>query len=135
MRTCVLAVFLAAVSVLSVADQMRDVRPTTPHVVKRPSQERLDQIRRSLMAQIAVRDDGEGVRAPTGAEAAALSGVASEKVQTVALPGGGVAMLTNGAQLSMVVASRSEDGTVRVTHGAMPATTSGDGAKGGSHAR
>ena len=134
MRNCVLAVFLAAVPVLSVADQMRDVRPTTPHVVKRPSQERLDQIRRSLMAQIAVRD-AEGIRAPTGAEAAALSGVASEEVQTVALPGGGVALLTSGAQLSMVVASRSEDGTMRITHGAMPATTSGDDAKGGSHVR
>ena len=134
MRNCVLAVFLAAVSMSTVADHLRDVRPTTPHVVKRPSQERLDQIRRSLMAQIAVRD-AEGVRAPTGAEAAALSGVASEMVRTVALRGGGVALMTNGAQLSMVVASRSEDGTVRVTHGAMPAPTSGDGAKGGSHAR
>jgi hypothetical protein len=134
MRNCVLTVLLAALPVLSVADQLRDVRPTTPHVVKRPSQERLDQIRRSLMAQIAVRD-AEGIRAPTGAEAAALSGVASEKVQTVALPGGGVALLTNGAQLSMVVASRSEDGTMRITHGAMPATTSRDDAKGGSHVR
>ena len=134
MRNCVLTVLLAALPVLSVADQLRDVRPTTPHVVKRPSQERLDQIRRSLMAQIAVRD-AEGIRAPTGAEAAALSGVASEKVQTVALPGGGVALLTNGEQLSMVVASRSEDGTMRITHGAMPATTSRDDAKGGSHVR
>ena len=87
------------------------------------------------MAQIVVHDDAEGVRAPTAAEAAALSGAASETVQTVALPGGGIALLTSGAQLSMVVASRSGGDTVQVTHGAMPATTSGDGAKGGSHAR
>jgi hypothetical protein len=128
-------VSVAVVTVLTIADPAVHMRRAMPRQgVVRPSPERSDQIRRSLMAQIAVRD-AEGLRAPTGAEAAALSSVASEDVQTVALPGGGVALLTSGAQLSMVVASRSEDGTMRVTHGAMPATPSGDDAKGGSHVR
>jgi hypothetical protein len=131
----IVVISIAAVTVLTIADPAVHMRRATPRQgVVRPSQERLEQIRRSLMAQIAVRD-AEGIRAPTGAEAAALSGVASEEVQTVALPGGGVALLTSGAQLSMVVASRSEDGSMRITHGATPPTTSGDDAKGGSHVR
>ena len=65
-------VSLAAVTVLTSADPAVLMRRATPRQgVVRPSQERLDQIRRSLMAQIAVRD-AEGMRAPTGAEAAAL---------------------------------------------------------------
>lgn len=87
------------------------------------------------MAQIAVRDEAEGVRAPSAAEAAALTGAAPDDAEVVALASGGVALRVSGAQLSMVVASRSEDGTIRVTHGTMPANASGDRPKGGSHAR
>ena len=135
MRNVVLAVFLAAVPVLTVADQIREGRPASPQVVRRPSQERLDQVRRSLMAQIAVRDEAEGMRAPDAAEAAALTGAAPDGAEVVALPGGGAALMTTGAQLSMVVASRSEGGTIRITHGPTPTDAVGDRAKGGSHAR
>lgn len=137
MRKIVVPVSLAAMAVLSVAYQLIEVRPaTTRQVVSRPSRERLDQIRRSLVAQIAVQDQAEkAMRAPTPEEAAALSGSASEAVQSVTLPGGGVAMRTGSAQLSLVMATRGEDGTIRVSHGAMPGTTSGAVVKGGRHAR
>jgi hypothetical protein len=128
-------VSLAAVTVLTVADPAVHKRPAMSRQgVVRPSQERLDQIRRSLMAQIAVRD-GEGMRAPSGEEAAALSGSTSAAFETVQLPGGGVALKATGAELAMIVATQSQDGTIRVTHGTMPATTSSHDEKGGSHVR
>ena len=87
------------------------------------------------MAQIAVRDEAEGVRAPSAAEAAALTGAPPDDGEVVALQGGGVALRASGAQLSMVVASRNENGTIQISHGAMPANASVDHAEGGGHAR
>ena len=137
MRNIVVAVSVAAVAVLTIAYQVIDVRPaTTRHVVNRPSQERLDQIRRSLVAQIAVQDQAErAMRAPTDVEAAALSNAATETLQSVALPGGGVALRTGSTQLSLVVATRGEDGTIRLAHGDTPVITSVAIVKGGRHAR
>lgn len=137
MRSIVLAVSVAAVAVLTIAYQVIEVRPaTTRHIVNRPSQERLDHIRRSLVAQIAVQDQAEGaMRAPTDVEAAALSNAATETLQSVPLPGGGVALRTGSTQLSLVVATRGEDGTIRLAHEATPATTSVATVKGGRHAR
>jgi hypothetical protein len=121
--------------VLTIADSAVHVQPATPRQgVVRPSQERLDQIRRSLTTQIAVRD-AEGMRAPSGAEAAALSSSTSAAFEPVPLPSGGVALQAAGAELSMIVATRSEDGAIRVTHGPTPAAASGNHAKGGSHVR
>lgn len=136
MRKIILAVSFAAVPVLTVADHAIARRPSTArHAVTRPSQERLDQIRRSLVAQIAVRDVGEGLREPTAAEAAVLSNSAPDISQTISLPNGGVALVSSGAQLSLVMATKGDDGTMRVRHGEMPSTTSGVAAKGGSHVR
>jgi len=137
MRNIVVAVSVAAVAVLTIAYQVIDVRPaTTRHVVNRPSQERLDQIRRSLVAQIAVQDQAErAMRAPTDVEAAALANAATETLQGVALPGCGVALRTGSTQLSLVVATRGEDGTIRLAHEATRATTSVATVKGGRHAR
>ncbi len=137
MRSIVLAVSVAAVAVLTIAYQAIEVRPaTTRPLVNRPSQERLDRIRRSLVAQIAVQDQAErAMRAPTDVEAAALSNAATETLQSVPLPGGGVALRTGAAQLSLVVATRGEDGTIRLAHEATPATTAVATVKGGRHAR
>jgi hypothetical protein len=135
MRQLVLAMSLLTLPVLMTADQHVDAphakaRPTAPRI----SQERLDQIRRSLVAQIAVYDQAEAApRAPSAQEAAALTRSAPEANVSVALPGGGQALLANGTQFSFAVATRSDDGTLRITHGISaeaPLTQTG-----GRHAR
>jgi len=135
MRTLVFAM-IAAVPLCTIADQVIQPRLAVTQIVRRPSHERLDQIRRSLVAQIAVRDEAErAMRAPTTEEAAALAGSASGNEQIVSVAGGGVALRGTGAHMSMLVATRGDDGTVRVAHEAQAATASLASVKGGTHVR
>jgi len=128
MRHLVLAFTLVALPVLTIADQSADGPRQRPHRPVRISAERIEAIRQSLVAQIAVYDQAEGaVRAPSEQEAAALSGPAAQANASMVLPGGGMALKTDAAQLSFAVATLGEDGSVRISHadGARPAQTGG----------
>lgn len=88
-------------------------------IARRFSPERLAAIRARLHAdaQRAVRDTAEqAFREPTAADAAALAGPRGEASATaVALPGGGVALKADVANVEFVKATVGKDGTV-VTH-------------------
>lgn len=142
MRYTVVLVALA-LPVLTVADRSSSrpvpVTPTTsaPTAVVSPrySPEQLQRLRQSLAAQIAVRDDAEGLRSATDQEAAALSAPAAD-LEAVSLPGGGVALRTDASQMSLAVAELADDGRVHVgergLHGAgVPSRTM----KGGAYVR
>jgi hypothetical protein len=83
----------------------------------RYSRQRLDALRRSITAQIAVYDAAEGgVREPTPAEAAALALPITESGTAVQMRDGGMALRQNGSALSLLVATTGKDGGVRVAH-------------------
>lgn len=103
---------------------------TTPQI----SQDKLDRIRKALVAQIAVYDAAEGaMRTPTAEEMSVLALPSADGAQAViALPGGGVALRADGSQASLVKAIRGEDGRITIGHeprakAGMPAATKGDG--------
>lgn len=138
MRYPVILVALA-LPVLTVADRLPS--PTAhPSAAVAPqsspaarySPEQLERLRQSLVAQIAVRDDAEGLRPATDDEAAAIGGAAvPAAAQAVALPGGGVALRTDASQMSLAVAEVGDDGRVQVREGGatVPAV------KGGAYVR
>jgi hypothetical protein len=120
MRKKLLFVALALMPALGLASGQAGIssapRPAHPY-----SQERLDRIRQSLTAQIAVSDQAEAaMRAPTPEEAAALARPSGDSGPVVALPDGGIALRQNGSQLSLAVATVGPDGALTVTHGAAP---------------
>lgn len=137
MRVPVILMALA-LPVLVVADRAPS-RPATavpaPSAAARYSPEQLQRLRQSLVAQIAVRDDAEGVRAATDQEAAAIGGPATSATEVVALPGGGSALRTDGSQLSLAVAELAEDGRVRISERAPNAGAHGPTVTGGAHVR
>jgi len=118
MRTLVLVATLALLPFLSAADHAAAARQAGVNARSlRYSQERLDRIRQTLVAQIAVRDEAEGLmRAPTQQEAAAFALAQDAPPETIALPNGGVALRLDASQISLAVAERSADGNVSVTH-------------------
>jgi hypothetical protein len=132
-------VVLAFIVVLPIAflasDTPSQPLPTTAAQERYPA-ERLNQIRESLAAQIAVFDAAEdAMRAPTPAEAAELALTGESPRETISLPGGGVALRSSPSDLSFVVATVSEDGAVRVAHDRASAGAPNRPAKGGSHVR
>ena len=134
MRRIVLSLAVLALPVLTIADQRVEAPRKQARVAPTISQERLDQIRGALVAQIAVYDQAEAApRAPTPEEAQALARTASAASVAVALPGGGQALPFDGVQMSFAVATRGDDGAVRITH------STGSGVPlaptGGRHAR
>lgn len=137
MMRFVLVAALAALPLLSAADHASAQRPVAAHArAPRYSQEKLDRMRQALSAQIAVRDDAEGaMRAPTAEEAAAFALAPGGASETIALPTGGVALRSDGSQLSLAVARVSADGTVTVTHGAASAAPKASVTKGAAHDR
>lgn len=103
-------------------------RKSTPPAPEAPrySREKLDRIRETLKAQIAVRDAAENaMRQPTPAEAAALTGpaTASSSPAIVAVPGGGQALRGTQAGIEFSVAHRNADGGVSITHRTTPKAT------------
>lgn len=139
MRKVLLVATLATLPMLSAAQQGAPSQPAAPAVATpRLSQEKLDQIRQALAAQIAVRDEAErAMREPTPAEALELVAPATGEGDLVTLPDGGLALKTDGTQLSLAVAAVGADGAVKVTHGGTPlqATTAPKPTKGGGHDR
>lgn len=107
-----------------------------PSAATRYSPEQLQRLRQSLVAQIAVRDDAEGVRAATDQEAAELAAAVPAADQAVvALPGGGIGLRTDGSQWSLAVAEMAEDGRVRLGERAPGSGAHGSTVKGGAHVR
>ena len=117
MRRIVLSLAVLTLPVLTIADQRVEAPRTQARTAPKISQERLDQLRRSLVAQIAVHDQAEAApRVPTPEEAAALTPPASLATVAVALPDGGRALRFDSVQISFAVATREDDGAVRITH-------------------
>ena len=75
------------------------------------------------------------MRAPTVEQAAALANTEPDTFETLSVAGGGVALRSSGAQMSMLVATQGDDGTIRVAHEGAPVTTAGAVAKGGADVR
>jgi len=139
MRHAVILVALA-LPVFTVADRLPSQTAHRPTATVAPlsspaarySPEQLQRLRQSLVAQIAVKDDAEGLRAATDHEAAALGGAAAPATaQAVALPGGGVALRTDASQMSLAVAELADDGRVRVREGG----ASSPAVRGGAYVR
>jgi hypothetical protein len=131
MRQAVILVALA-LPVLTVADRPVARPLSAPAVAARYSPEHLQRLRQSLAAQIAVRDDAEGLRGPTAQEAAGLAlPEPAAAAAVVPLPGGGFALRTDASQMALAVAERADDGTVRVSESANHASV----VKGGAYVR
>jgi hypothetical protein len=86
--------------------------------VPRYSQEQLNRIRQSLVAQVAVRDQAEqAYRVPTAEEAATLAASAPQAAaQILYLADGSVALRADLSQASLAVAEIGEDGIVTIGH-------------------
>jgi hypothetical protein len=120
MRTSTLVIVAATLPLLAAARHAEPPKPqprsAAPHQI---SPERLNQLRQSLTAQIAVYDAGENaMRAPTVAESATLANPASGAAQEVVqLPTGGVALRADASHASFAKAVVQADGTVKVMFG------------------
>ncbi len=110
---------LAVAPVLTLVYSRAQAPTSPPQTSPQYSQQRLDAIRRSLTAQVAVYDAAEGgVRGPTPEEAAALTLPTVESGTAVQMPNGGMALRQDGSGLSLLVATIGDDGAVRMTHDA-----------------
>lgn len=123
LRTTLSAFALAVVATLPAGAQQTG-GPAAAKPAATPStssSERLARIRQALQNQIAVHDAGEGaMRAPSAAEAAALSGApavaAGRTAQVVTLPGGGAALRADASSLSFLVVETQGDGKLAIRH-------------------
>ncbi len=140
MRRSLLVAALATLPLMSTAAEppAPDLATATPQAATTPkfTPEQLARIRQALVAQIAVRDAGEGaMRAPTPAEAQALAAPSGGPAgKAYALPGGGVAYRPDISDASLLTAVRGESGKIVLGHdpSAKPALQSN--AKGAAHA-
>jgi len=133
MRTFVVLAVLA-VPILAMGD--RPPQSTAAPAAAPYSQQQLQRLRQSLVAQIAVYDAGEtAMRAPTPGEAAALAVSSPGAIETVALDNGGLALRTGASQLSFAVAERADDGTIRISDRGPREGRDGGLGKGGAHVR
>ena len=116
MRTYVLIAAAAALPLLAAADNPPPQPAATTVAHPTISQERLNQFRQSIAAQIAVYDAAEGaMRAPSAAEAAALAHAGGPATsQAITLANGGKALRADVSQLSFARAVRQPDGTFKV---------------------
>ena len=137
MRHAVLVGIVAALPFLWTADQAAQRRQAVvSKVAPRYSQERLDRLRQSLVTQIAVRDDAEdAMRAPTPEEAALYTVAAGRAAEVIGLPRGGIALRPDGSHISLAVAQRTADGSIRITDGGPAGPNIVDAQKGASHGR
>lgn len=91
------------------------------------SPERLQAIRQQLLSQIAVYDAAENaLRRPSAAEAAALApaAVTAPAPLPMALPGGGVALRVDAANLDYLIVDVGADGKKTLRHGTAASTGS-----------
>ncbi len=98
----------------------KQVRPLTAEEIRaRYTPEKLERLRASLAARIAVIDQAEqGRRAPTAEEAAALAPAASPAASPAvrSVTGGGKALHADQASLEYLVATVDTDGAVKTAH-------------------
>lgn len=146
-RTTMTALALAAAAALPAGAQQAGAaaKPTAAPAnaaTASTSSERLARIRQALQNQIAVHDAGEGaMRAPTADEAAALSSAPTAATrrteQSVALPGGGVALRADASSLSFLVVETRPDGKLAFRHGHADTAKAvkAQPTQGGAHAR
>jgi hypothetical protein len=139
MHKRLLIVALAAIPLVSAAADQRAVdkaeASTRTAAAPRVSQDKLDRIRQSLVAQIAAWEQAEGaMRAPTSDEMAALAMLSSEgRDAVVPVAGGGVALRPDISHASLAIAVRGEDGKVAIGHEAPSKGGTGNAKKGAAH--
>ncbi len=88
----------------------------------RYSREKLDKLRASLAAQIAVFDSTENaMRSPSPAEASALAGPQAAAPAVRQLSGGGIAVSGPQSGVNFLVVRKNADGSVSFSHSTKPA--------------
>jgi hypothetical protein len=97
-------------------------KPVASADPSRYSRERLEKLRASLAAQIAVFDATENaMRAPAPAEASALAAPAAGSPTVRQVPGGGIAISGPQSGVNFLVVRKNTDGSVSYSHSAKPA--------------
>jgi hypothetical protein len=116
-KTLVLLAFSAAL--LPAAEPAEKAKQ--PDTQIRYSREKLDKLRASLAAQIAVFDSAENaLRSPSPAEASALAGPQAAAPAIRQLSGGGIAVSGPQSGVNFLVVRKSADGSVSFSHSTKP---------------